>query len=238
MHKSTGAALLAIFATAACNGVKAEDGGATVSRNYQVGNFQQIEVQGSYDVDVRTGAKPSVSGNGSEKLLANTLVEVRGDKLVIRPERNNHWFGGGIRGHAHFTVTVPQLSGASIMGSGDMKVDRVQGERFEGAIAGSGGLDVGSVEAQAVKLSIAGSGDVSARGKARSVEYNIAGSGDIDAGGLQSQDAKVSIAGSGDVKAHAAGTADISIMGSGGVDLTGGGKCSVSKAGSGDVRCS
>ena len=63
-----------------------EDGGATVSRNYQVGNFQQIEVAGPYDVQVRTGANPSGPRAGPEKLLERTVVEVKGDKLLIRPE--------------------------------------------------------------------------------------------------------------------------------------------------------
>ena len=61
--------------------------GPTVSRNYQVGNFQQIEVAGPYDVEVRTGANPSVSAKGSEKLLERTVVEVKGDKLRDPPRR-------------------------------------------------------------------------------------------------------------------------------------------------------
>ena len=57
-------------------------GGATVSRNYNVGDFQQIEVAGPYDVEVRTGSKVSVAAQGSEKLLERTEVEVKDGKLV------------------------------------------------------------------------------------------------------------------------------------------------------------
>ena len=237
---------LALAAVAACTAVSgcsvhAEDGGATVSRNYQVGNFQKIEVAGPYDVDVRTGASPSVSASGSEKLLGRTVVEVKGDRLLIGPEHNGGWFhfGWSTHGKAHFTVTVPQLSGATIAGSGDIKVDKVQGDNFEGTVAGSGGLNVASMNVQTLKLAIAGSGGVKAgAGKAQSAEYEIAGSGDVDAGSIQTQQAKVSIAGSGSVKAHATSTADVSIMGSGDVDVAGGAKCNISKAGSGNVRCS
>ncbi|HEY8591946.1 MAG TPA: head GIN domain-containing protein [Sphingomicrobium sp.] len=240
MRKSYAAVLIAALATAAgCSGVHAEDGGSSVSRNYNVGNFQRIEVAGSYDVEVRTGANPGVSATGSEKLLENTIVEVQGDRLVIHPDKKSSWFRRSIRGHARFTVTVPQLSAASIAGSGDLRIDRIQGARFEGAIAGSGDLDLQNVDVQELKLSIAGSGAVKAgSGKARSAKYEIAGSGDVDAGGIQTQEASISVAGSGDVRAHASGTADVSIMGSGDVELSGGAKCSVSKAGSGDVRCS
>jgi hypothetical protein len=240
MRKAIAPMIAASAALAGCQ-VHAQDGGATVSRNYQVANFQQIEVAGPYDVEVRTGGKPGVSARGSEKLLERTVVEVQGDKLVIRPENNRGFFhfGWGGHGKAIFTVTVPQLSGATIAGSGDIKVDRVTGQKFEGTVAGSGGLNVAVMDVQDLKLSIAGSGGVKAgAGKAQSADYEIAGSGDVDAGAVQAQQAKVSIAGSGSVRAHASGTADVSIMGSGDVDVSGGAKCSVSKQGSGNVRCS
>jgi len=241
MRKSIAAAIVA--ATAATTACQAHDGGPgpTVSRNYQVGNFQQIEVAGPYDVTVRTGGNPGVSAQGSQKLLDKTIVTVQGDKLVIHPQEHHGFslFHFGTRGNAKFVVTVPQLAGATIAGSGDIHVDHARGASFEGTVAGSGGLDVADVQVQSLKLSIGGSGSAKAvAGKAMSSDYSIGGSGDIDAGGVQAQQAKVSIAGSGSIKANATGTADVSIMGSGDVDVSGGAKCTISKAGSGDVHCS
>jgi hypothetical protein len=239
MRKSVAAAVIAAsVATSACSH---ESAGATVSRNYQVGRFQAIEVAGPYDVEVRTGGNPGVSAQGSEKLLERTIVEVDGDKLVIRPKREGGFFhfGWSTHGEAHFVVTVPELAGATIAGSGGIRVDKVQGKSFEGTVAGSGDLNVTSMDVQSLKLSVAGSGGVKAgTGKAQSAEYEIAGSGDVDAGAIQTQQAKVSIAGSGGVRAHSSGTADVNIMGSGDVDVTGGAKCNISKAGSGNVHCS
>jgi hypothetical protein len=234
------AAVIAAAAVSGCQVHAQEDGGPTVSRNYQVGNFQQIEVAGPYNVEVRTGSNASVSAKGSEKLLEKTVVEVKGDKLVIHPANSHGFFnfGWSTRGKASFVVTVPQLSGATIAGSGDIQVDKVQGDSFEGVVAGSGGLNVAALDVQQLKLAIAGSGGVKAAGKAQAAKYEIAGSGDVEAGAVQTQDLKVSIAGSGGIKAHSGGTADISIMGSGDVEVTGGAKCKISKAGSGDVRCS
>jgi len=240
MRKSVLAAIAASATLAGCH-VRAEDVGATVSRNYQVGNFQQIEVSGPYEVNVRTGSNPGVSAQGGEKLLGRTVVEVEGDKLVIKPEHRGGLFsvGWSTHGKAMFTVTVPQLSGATIAGSGDIHVDRVAGQSFDGTVAGSGGLDVGAMDVQSLRLRIGGSGGLNAgTGKAQSADYAIGGSGDIDAKGVQTQSDKVAIAGSGSVKANATATADVSIVGSGDVEVTGGAKCSVNKQGSGDVRCS
>src|SRR5438309_6710180 len=235
------APVLAAAALAGCHMDGDEGGGATVSKNYSVGNFSAIEVAGPYDVEVRTGSNASVSATGSERLLGRTTVAVQGDKLVIAPENNHgffHW-GWGNHGKAHFVVTVPQLSGATIAGSGGITVDKITGNTFEGEIAGSGDLQLTSVEVQSLKLSIGGSGGVKAgAGHAKAADYGIAGSGSINTAGITAEQAKVSIAGSGSVKANATGTADVEVMGSGDVNVTGGAKCTVSKAGSGNVRCS
>ena len=225
--------------TAGCGESRAENGGPTVQRTYQVGAFQEIEVAGPYDVQVRTGAGPSVSASGSEKAIDRLVVEVRGDKLFIHT-RDEGWFGGwGKHGNATIQVTAPALRGAGIAGSGEMVIDQIKGASFSGSIAGSGDLRVEAIDVQNLDLSVAGSGDLRARsGQAKSIEFSIAGSGDIDAGGIRSERAAISIAGSGNVRGHTTGTAEVSILGSGDVTLTGGAKCSISKAGSGSVNCS
>ena len=234
------AILAACAATSAC-GQHREDPGPTVSRNFQVGNFQEIEVAGPYDVRVRTGGNPAVAGSGPQKLIDGAVVEVQGDKLVIHPPEQHgffHW-GWGNHGKAVFSVTVPQLRAATLAGAGDLSVDNVKGDQFEGKLAGAGDLTIGSANVQFLKLAIAGSGDAKVgTGQAQTAEYAIVGAGDVDATGITTQQLKVSIAGSGDIKAHATGSADVNIMGSGDVTVTGGAKCNVSKAGSGDVHCS
>jgi hypothetical protein len=240
MYKSLVAVIAASAAVSGCN-VHDNDGGATVSRNYQVGNFQQIEVAGPYQVEVRTGPAPSVSGQGPEKLLERITVEVQGDKLLIHSEQHNGWlnFGWSHHGTARFTVTVPQLSAATLAGSGAVHVDQARGQGFTGTLAGSGSLGIDNVDVQSLKLVLTGSGDIKAGpGKAQSAEYVVAGSGRVDAGGVQAQQAKVSLAGSGNLRGNASGPADVSLMGSGDVDLAGGAKCTISRAGSGSVHCS
>ena len=110
MRKSIAAAVIAASAaTASCSHARSDGGGQTVSRNYQVGNFSQIEVAGPYEVEVRTGANPGVSARGSQNLLERTIVEVEGDKLIIGPKEHHGFFhfGWSSHGKASFIVTVP-----------------------------------------------------------------------------------------------------------------------------------
>ena len=234
-------AIAAAVAVAGCGRKHAEEGGPTVQRDYQVGAFDQVEVAGPYDVTIRTGAKPSVRAEGDERMIERLVVEVKGNRLEIRPRREGT-FGWNWGSHSHkgtIAITVPSLTAATLAGSGGISIDKVEGDRFEGQIAGSGSLTIGSVSVGSLKLGIAGSGDARAQsGTAANAEYEIAGSGDLDAGGIRSESVKVSVAGSGDVRANATSSADVNIVGSGDVEIAGGAKCSVSKAGSGDVRCS
>jgi hypothetical protein len=232
---------VAALAAAGCGQSRAEDGGPMTKRNFQVGSFERIEVAGPFDVQVRTGAAPSVSASGPSRLLDRLVVEVKGDRLVIHTKERHGFFSWGSHsnGSATLQVTVPALSGADIAGSGGISVDKVKGDSFNGAVAGSGDLTIESLEVQSLKLAIGGSGDIRAHsGQAAQASYDIAGSGGIDARGIRAAVAKASIAGSGSIAGQATATADVNIMGSGDVTLTGGAKCNVSKMGSGDVNCS
>lgn len=229
-----GAALLA----AGCNRGGDEAPGQQIKRNVQVGAFDKVAVAGSHDVIVTVGGAPSVRVEGDSKRIDKMEIVVEGGTLRIRnKEKSGFSFFSHKGGSVTVYVTTPTLTGASLAGSGDIKVDKVDGGDFSGAIAGSGNLEIGALQARAASFSIAGSGSVRASGKAESVEYSIAGSGDIAAGGLEARRASVSIAGSGDIEGRAMESADIEIMGSGDVVLTGTAKCNISKKGSGEARC-
>ena len=240
--------LTSALALAACSRGGAHDGrdgddftpsGKHGSRAFQVGGFDKIALRGPHDVIVTVGGAASVRAEGDTAMLERMEINVEGGELVIGSKRRNGWSWGG-RGEKPKVVvhvTVPALAAASIEGSGDIRIDKVEGERFGGAIGGSGDLTIGSVRVRDADFSIAGSGGISARGTAERADISIAGSGDVDAGELLARTAKVSVMGSGDVRANASESAHVSVMGSGDVTMTGTAKCTVSKMGSGDVTC-
>jgi hypothetical protein len=242
MRRAIATILIAAAAsTAACSESRADDPGPSVSRDYRVGAFRFIEVAGPHDVTVRTGAAPSVTGQGGEKALERMMVEVKGDRLVIRSKDRKGLFRMGWSGtnKARFVVTVPELAGAALAGSGDVRIDKVRGEDFQASVAGSGELSVDTVDVGRLKLATAGSGELRARaGTARTAEYEIAGSGGVDAGAVTTEALDVSIAGSGNVSGRALRTAKIDIAGSGNADISGGARCQISKVGSGNASCS
>ena len=242
MKRLLSIAAIAVLA-AGCNWSEADaetrDAGPAVARTYPVGSFDRIRVMGPYAVTVVTGRQPGVSARGGEAILAETEIAVENGVLRIGPKnkRNVRW-NWGRDSRVTVAVTTAALRGAEIAGSGDIAIDRAANTAFEAEVAGSGNLRIGRIEGGSLKVAVAGSGEVSAAGRADTLDVSIAGSGDVDLAGLEVADADISIAGSGNVRAQAKRVAKVSIMGSGDVAISGGARCDVTKAGSGDVRCS
>jgi hypothetical protein len=236
-----GAILIPVLMLGACSMGEASEStgkGQQGTRDFPVGAFDRISLTGSPNVVVTVGGAPSVRAEGDSAVLEKLEIKVENGVLGIG-FRKGDWSLGWRKDHGPVTIRVsaPSLAGAEVAGSGDMKIDKVEGAGFVADIAGSGEIELASLRARNASFSIAGSGGVTARGAADTADFEIAGSGDVRAAGLQVKRAKVSIAGSGNVETQAVESAAVDIMGSGDVVVTGGGKCSVNKMGSGDVRC-
>lgn len=224
-------------AIAGCSGRSEQEAGPMGAKTVAVGDFKKIESAGSYDITVKTGSAPSVRIEGPQNVIDNIVVEVEGDELQIHSKSGIN-LGWKNSGPVKIAVTVPQLNGASMAGSGTIAVDKVVADTFEAGIAGSGDLSLPSVSAKTVEVDIAGSGNVMLAGTAERASYDIAGSGSVDSAKLVTRDAKVGIAGSGTVNGHATGQVTGDVLGSGTATFTGGAKCSVDKMGSGSITCS
>jgi hypothetical protein len=216
---------------------EAETPGEQTRRNYAAAGFDRVTLAGPHNVIVTVGGAHSVRVEGDSKLIERLEVKVEDGELKIgtKDRKNYNWSSG--RKALTIYVTAPSLSGAAVAGSGDLKVDRVEGQSFAASIGGSGNIDLASVKVQEAAFAIGGSGNIKAAGSAQSSTVSIGGSGDLDLAALQTRQSKVSIAGSGNVRAHASESADISVVGSGDVTIAGGAKCNISKMGSGDARC-
>ena len=201
MRKILGVGSMAVL-IAACSagaqpsgGESAEQGSNQTQRNFQVGAFERVSLEGSHDVVVTVGGAPSVRAEGDAAAIERLDIRVENGQLKIATQRGN-WSWRRQRGRVTVFVTAPSLNGAAIGGSGDMRIDRVESPRFAASIAGSGNLDIAALRTQRADLSIAGSGDVAIQAS-ESVDASILGSGDINVRG--SARCSVSKMGSGDV---------------------------------------
>lgn len=234
----TASALGLALAACSAGAREGEDEPRTARRDFQVAEFRSVSLTGSPDVVVAVGGAPSVRAEGDARLVERLEIRVEDGDLKIGFRESNSWnFGFSRDRHVTVHVTVPALAAATLTGSGDMRVDRVQGDRFAATVTGSGDLEIAQLRAGEAVFSLTGSGAIRARGTAQRSHVELAGSGDVDLAALEIRDAVVSVHGSGDVTANATGAARVTLMGSGDVSITGAARCQIDKRGSGDVRC-
>ena len=190
-----------------------------------------IRLAGPDTVVITRGNTFSIDVTGDRDAVDALRFDLDGDKFGIGRRNNSN-----ASGTAQIALVVPGLRTLSLAGSGDIQVDRLEGEG-DINIAGSGTTRITEIATDTLDISIAGSGDVEGRGTSRALDVSIAGSGSGKLQGLQVETADISIAGSGDLEFSSDGTVEASIVGSGDVTVTGSAKCDGRRMGSGKLRC-
>jgi hypothetical protein len=211
---------------------RVEGSGNVIDEPRDVTGFTRLIVQGPLDVVVRAADADRVVVHADDNIAPLIETTLLGSTLVV-----------GVRAGASFrTRTDPkvrvqarQLAGVVLRGSGDVRVDRVEGDVFEATLQGSGDIVVDSARVKAVAVSIAGNGDVRIKGAADSLGVVLDGSGDVHCADLPARQAAVRIAGSGDVRVHATEELKVDIDGSGDVRYRGAPRITKSIRGSGSV---
>jgi hypothetical protein len=241
------AAIGALAAFGAAIATAQEGTDPTVARSYDLTGFDAVSVVGPHHVVVTVGPAFSIRAEGPQKTLDDTEVEIEDGRLEIHPVDDDRWERRGNDRQwrerwenyqpATFYVTLPAVEAVSLIGGGDMRVDRVERREFSASVAGSGALDVAVLRVDDAHFSIAGSGDLVAHGSATRQRVSIAGSGNLRMRDVASSDASVSIAGSGNAELTVENAARVSLVGGGDVDIAGAARCDVSRMGGGRVRC-
>ena len=204
-----------------------------------VGNFDEIMMRISGKVYVTQGDKNEVILEGDDDLLSEIETDVRSGRLVIKSRRNNwRFWNSRSRGRLSVYITVKELNGAYISGSGDIiGQNTIKTDDFVASIAGSGDIDM-DLDAEYVRASISGSGNIELQGKSDRAKLAISGSGKYLAEKLTVGEYQVGMSGSGRGSIYVdGGDLDVRISGSGKVYYMGNPRSvNSSVSGSGSVR--
>jgi len=181
--------------------------------NRSVQGFTQLELKVPVDVTIRQGKAFSLALDLHDPDLASKIVtEVRGDTLVITTNEPSL----RLHGKNTATLTMPDLRGVSISGSGNVDVAGFdQGASLSLAISGSGDITY-SGKTSALSVAIAGSGNVKLAGSTATLSVTIEGSGDFKGSDFSAKNVSVSVDGSGDAEVRVTGGAvQFAVNGSG-----------------------
>jgi hypothetical protein len=191
------------------------DGKITVdTRN--PGEFQKVDIDGSYDVTIIQGPQSEVRIETDQNLLSHITSTIKDGELTISSE-------GNLRPtkNVAITITSPNYESVIIEGSSDVKASTpITSSDLSLGLEGSGSL-AAELHAQHLKTEIVGSGDMKLSGDTRPHSLEINGSGDLAAAKLLSDTAKIALTGSGDASVNVTSRLSASIAGSGSVRYLG-----------------
>jgi hypothetical protein len=211
--------------------------GEVIKEKRDVKDFNAIELAIQADINISQGNDYSFTIEGDKDLLKEIIADVRGGNLRIRTEgwARFSWNNSKVI----INVTMPQVEGLSVSGSGDIKgVTPINSKSLNLRISGSGDIIIPILSVEDLDVSISGSGDVGVAGKgeASSVKARISGSGDVEVKGILFENADISISGSGDTYLEASKNLRARVVGSGDITYSGNPLIDAKVTGSGTIR--
>ncbi len=211
---------------------------AAAERRYTVTDFDRVQVDGGFEVQLATGRSSSAMASGSPAALDRVTIEVQGRTLRIRPNRSG-WGGypGANPGPVRILLTAHSIKGASVGGSGSLTIDKASAMRFDLALSGTGSIELGRVEADNVVLGLLGSGRIKLAGKAKSLRATVQGAGNLEAQGLSVEDAQINADTAGAIGVAVRRAATVTSTGQGETRIAGKPACTVKQLGAGQVFC-
>ena len=228
--------ILVILTTNACGFGWVRGSGNLITESRNISNIDRVDLGGSGKLIITQSGEESLTIETDDDMMQYVSTEVRDGTLYLgfegRDSKNQTLSPTRLR----FTLTVKNLTGIGVSGSGDISTASLDTDRLEVNISGSGEVQVDSLMAREVEVGISGNGNVELAGEVTGQDIGINGSGQYDAENLRSKTVKINIGGSGDATVWAIESLDASIGGNGSVRYYGNPQTSFSNSGSGKIK--
>lgn len=170
-----------------------------VEKTYDFEGFDEIRLQGVYDVTIEVGPAYSIQISGPAKRMDALNVRLEGDQLLLDHEgrkkriKKKHGFQA--------VVTTPSLTRLELQGVGSIVATGVDADRFDVGLEGIGSIDVS--------------------GQCDRLTASLEGIGSLEASKLKCKDVKVDVEGMGSAEVYASESVDADIDGMGSIEVDG-----------------
>jgi hypothetical protein len=160
--------------------------------------FSSISVQGPISVTVEAGKAQSLTMHGDARFLQDVTSEVVDGELRLRTreKKNISW-----KGDPRVVITMPALRALAVEGAGEIKLNRIHGERLDVNYRGAGSMGI--------------------NGEVKTFSMKAEGVGEVDAKALVANDVDIRFRGIGDVSVYARNRLDAVVQGMGNVTYYG-----------------
>ena len=126
---------LSLIALISCRAQKGS--GNIVEKEFYVSGVREVHLSGSGEVKIKIGDVEEVIVRGDDNLIEKLDVEVHKGTLELGQYKGHNWNINPSQ-PIEYLVTVKELEGLGVSGSGEMKVeDKITADDFEMNISGS-----------------------------------------------------------------------------------------------------
>jgi hypothetical protein len=233
---SIAATLAALIVTGlllgACSAKVVRGSRTYVTEAREVRGFDRVTLTGSGDVTLIQGERESLTVETDDNVMPYITTRVSGGTLTLGTKSGVSVSPTRLR----FTLTVVDLEGITIAGSGNVTMERLDADRIEVKITGSGNVRIDGLEADRANVEVTGSGNVELAGTVNELEITVSGSGNYIGEDLRSETASIKVTGSGNATVWATESLDVKMTGSGSARYYGTPQVSLTGSGSGNVK--
>ncbi|PLX28439.1 hypothetical protein C0581_02310, partial [Candidatus Parcubacteria bacterium] len=225
-----------ILSGGGCSFVCTNGSGNLVLQARNVTEFSAIDLRGSGNVYISQGVVPDLQIKTDDNLLTEITTRVHDGMLIIDRKDGSKCIKP--TGEIEIWVTMPEVVGLSISGSGKMVGETTfvnKSDDLDMRISGSGEMDL-DLDVPGFDMHVSGSGTLRVRGESGYANFDVSGSGKYFGFGLNSDTVKIDIAGSGKAEVGVTKKLGVDVTGNGTVYYKGNPKVNQNIAGSGSVE--
>ena len=209
--------LLLIPVLFSCDRIIGEQGnGVIVTENFSTDDFSDLNIEGSFNVILEPGSRPSVTITGDENLLEWIKVDSHGQVLNIETERR-------LNGSVDIEILVIYTELEEINSSGASNIiaeEQIKTKDLRLEISGAGKIDM-ALDVERLDLVLSGAALIYLSGQATVLDANMSGAGSLEAFSLQTKNCEVNISGVGSAEVNVSENLEARVSGVGGVEYLG-----------------
>jgi len=188
------------------------------SRNFDIKGYNQVEVNGAFDVDISYAEDYKTVLKGPEDLLDDVDVAMSNDELTVSKQEG---VGDILEdGTVKVIVETPALEDIEIKGAGESSVTGLSGKSCEITLAGATEGDM-NISYQELKVEVLGASSLHLVGSGKTLNAEVLGASNMNAKGYEVEDAELEVAGSSDARVNATKNLKAEVLGASEVKYVG-----------------
>jgi len=183
----------------------------TQSENYDLNEFDEIEISGLFDLRINHGSEYAVEMVGSESEKEKYTITKEGSRIIIHYENDQRfiWNKDGLNAHEmRINITMPDLKNIEAKGAGKITVKKFTTNNLDIDLLGAINLQ-GEVETHDISIQLSGASEIELDGKSQTMDATVQGASSLRAYNFEVRDAVVEVNGASHAKVNVSGTLEM-----------------------------